>query len=128
MAEPTVRVRGARELRAALKRAGVSLQDLKDANAAVGQLVADAAAAVAPRRTGRLAGSLRPAKAAGRARVMAGGASVPYAGPIHWGWPARGIAAQPFIADTAAATESQWLGTYQDALDDIIRTVERTTP
>lgn len=128
MPEPTVRVSGARELRAALKRAGVSLQDLKDANEAVGQLVADAAKPEGPRRTGRLVGSVRPAKAAGRARVMAGGASVPYAGPIHWGWPARGITAQPFIADAAQATEGQWLGQYQEALDDIIRTVERTTP
>ncbi len=124
MPQPAVTVTGARELRAALKRAGVSVQDLKDANERVGQLVARAAAASGPRRSGRLVGSLRAAKAAGRARVLAGLASVPYAGPIHWGWPDRHIEPQPFIAAAAHDTETQWLGQYQSALDQLIRQVE----
>jgi hypothetical protein len=59
---------------------------------------------------------------------MAGSASVPYAGPIHWGWPDRHIPAQPWIAAAAQDTQSQWLSEYQDALDQIIATIERTTP
>jgi hypothetical protein len=58
-----------------------------------------------------------------RARVVAGRASVPYAPPIHWGWPARNIAAQPFVSQAAQATESQWLPVYlhdvQQALDRV---------
>jgi len=128
MGQPTVKVQGARELRAALKRAGISLADLKAANQAVGALVARAATPHAPRRTGRLGGSARAAKAAGRARVMAGGASVPYAGPIHWGWPARHIAPQPWIADAARDTQGAWMSEYQDAIDQIVQTVHRSTP
>jgi hypothetical protein len=124
MPQPTVRVTGARELRASLKRAGIGLEDLKEANQRVGELIARLAAPRGPSRTGRLVGSLRASKAAGRARVLAGGAAVPYAGPIHWGWESRGIAPQPFIADTAKATEAQWLGQYEDAIADIIRKVE----
>jgi hypothetical protein len=37
---------------------------------------------------------------------------VPYAGPIHWGWPSRGIAAQPFVSDAAVRTETVWLPIY----------------
>ena len=45
--------------------------------------------------------------------MSAGGASLPYAGPIHWGWPARRIEAQPFIADAAQATEPIWIPAYE---------------
>lgn len=124
MAQPTVSVHGARELRAALKRAGVEVNDLKAANERVGELVARAAAPRGPLRTGKLTASLRAAKAAGRARVLAGSAAVPYAGPIHWGWEARHIAPQPFIADAARSTESAWLGEYEAALAALIRKVE----
>lgn len=125
MASPTVRVVGARELRRSLKRAGLDVTDLKDANYAVGELVARAAAPRAPVRTGRLAGSLRSSRAAGRARVLAGGAAVPYAGPIHWGWEARNIAPHPFIRDAAQSTEAVWLPVYEAALAEIIRKVEQ---
>jgi hypothetical protein len=128
MPRPTVQVTGARELRAALKRAGISVQDLKDANAAVGRLVAAASKPSAPRRSGRLAGTVRATKAAGRARVNVGTAGVPYAGPIHWGWPARHISPQPWVATTAQDTQSQWLPLYQEALEQIIATIERDTP
>jgi hypothetical protein len=49
---------------------------------------------------------------------------VPYAGPIHWGWPARHIKAQPWLADTAASTQSTWEGTYLSALEHIIDSIE----
>lgn len=122
-----VRIDGARELRAALKRAGVELADLKDANARVSAYVASMAAGRAPRRSGRLASSIRGNKAAGRASVAAGSARLPYAGPIHWGWPSRGIAPQPFIAETAKQTEAIWLADYSRAIDAVIKKVESAT-
>lgn len=125
MARPTVTVTGARELRAALKRAGVSLQDLKDANAAVGKFIAERSRPRAPRRTGALANAAKASKAAGRARVLV---TKVYAGPIHWGWQAHHIEPQPWVQLTAQDTQGQWLHEYQDALDNIIRTIERTTP
>lgn len=53
---------------------------------------------------------------------MAGGAAVPYAGPIHWGWPSHNIEPQPFIAAAAQDTEPQWLGLYER---DVQRTLDR---
>jgi hypothetical protein len=123
MADVGVRVEGLATLTRTMRKAGEDLADLKDANARAAQVVVSAAAAMAPRRSGRLASSIRGTRAAGRARVQAGRASVPYAGPIHWGWPARRIGAQPFLTDAAQATEGTWLPQYlkdvQAALDGV---------
>lgn len=124
MAEgPTVRVEGGRELRATIRRACGDLEDLKAANSRAAGMVAQWASVTAPRRTGALGSSVRPGRAAGRARVSGGGASVPYAGVIHWGWPQRRITAQPFISDAAVSTQPAWLPVYlhdiQHALDRV---------
>ena len=49
---------------------------------------------------------------------------LPYAGPIHWGWPARGICAQPFMTDAAADTEPSWTRTYRAEVDRILDRIE----
>lgn len=119
----SVVITGLPRLRSALRQAGGDLADLKDANAAAAALVAGAASARAPRRTGRLAASVRGNRAVGRATVLAGGAAVPYAGPIHWGWPARGIEANPFASEAARATESVWVPIYEAAITRVVDTV-----
>jgi hypothetical protein len=124
MPGPVMRVEGARTLRASLKAAGLSVQDLKDAHRQVADQVLAASRPVAPHRTGRLAASMRASGTQTAAIVRAGGARVPYAGPIHWGWPARHIKAQPWLADTAASTQSTWEGTYLSALEHIIDSIE----
>lgn len=122
-AQQPVNVVGAAQLRRTLRAAGQELNDLKDANAKAAAFVAAASRTTAPRRSGRLAASVRGNRAAGRARVSAGGAAVPYAGPIHWGWPSHNIAPQPWISEQAERTEAVWLGMYvvdvQQALDKV---------
>lgn len=122
----TVRVDGLGKLRRELRRMGDDLADLKAANAAAAATVAAAAASRAPRRSGRLAASVRGNRAAGRATVAAGGAAVPYAGPIHYGWPARGIPGRPFVTDAAQATEPTWLPAYEAAIAGVVDTVGGT--
>jgi hypothetical protein len=121
---PVVTVDGLRTLRRTLKAAGVSLQDLKDAHAAVAQLVVTAAAPNAPHRTGALAASVRGSGTQAAAIVRAGRAAVPYAGPIHWGWPSRHITARPWLYEAAVDSQEQWTGVYLSALQHIIDTVE----
>jgi hypothetical protein len=129
VAGPALEVTGARQLRRALKDAGVSVQDLKDAHKAVAEDVARASAPRAPRRTGALAASVRPSGTQAGALVRAGnGRTVPYAAPVHWGWPARNITAQPWIYRTAEDRQPQWEDQYLRALEAIIRTVEGSTP
>ena len=107
-----------------MKAAGVELAELKAVHSRVAAMVAQRASSTAPRRTGRLASTVRGNKAAARATVMAGRASVPYANPIHWGWPARGIAAQPWMSDAATDTESQWLQVFEAGIRQAIDQIE----
>lgn len=109
-----VRIEGARTLRRTLRHAGVSAKDMRAANRAAGRIVADAAKGTAPKRSGRLARSVRPAGSTPSYAVVSAGTNgrVPYAGPIHWGWPARNIPAQPWLSDTARATEPVWITEY----------------
>lgn len=127
MPKPAIEVVGAAQLRRALKRAGVDVQDLKDAHRKIAQDVVAEAAPHAPRRTGRLAGTVRAAGTASASIVRAGRASVPYAAPIHWGHKSRGIKAQPWIAEAAEHEFDHAQDVVLDALQAIIRTVERTT-
>jgi hypothetical protein len=118
-----VEVVGGRELRRRMRQLEVDTADLKDANATVAATVAVAAAARAPRRSGRLASTGRGNRAAGRAVVTFGGAAAPYAAPIHYGWPARGIEGDPFVADAAQDTEPQWLSVYEAAIQRLVDAV-----
>lgn len=118
-----VQVIGGARLRSTLKRAGADMADLKDANQEAGQIVAGEARPISPHRSGRLAASVRAARQVGRARIQAGGAAVPYAGVIHWGWPSHNIAPQPFISTAAVATEPQWLPLYLDNVQKLCDSV-----
>ena len=115
---------GLARLRRTLKDFEDGVADLKDANAAAAEIVAREAQARAPKRSGALAGTIRGNRAAGKAVVAAGKAKVPYAGPIHWGWPARGIPRRPFITDAAAATQTTWLEEYEQNLQRLADRVE----
>lgn len=126
MARSMVQVDGLKRLQADLRRAGAGMDDLKDANAKVATLVATEAGARAPRRTGTLAGTGRGSRAAGKATVVFGSARVRYAGPLHWGWPARGIAAHPFAVDAALATQPEWMDLYAEELQAVADKVAGT--
>ena len=124
MTAPAFTVEGARQLRRTMKAAGISLQDLKDAHREAAELVKREAEPNAPRRNGTLAASMRAAGTQSAAIVRVGGARVPYAGPIHWGWEARHIAAQPWVAEAAEDTQPSWEQTYLDAVQVVIATIE----
>ena len=119
-----IRVEGAAELRRTLKRAGEDLSDLKTAHSAAAQIVAGRGRGTAPRRTGTLAASVRGSGTATAAVVRAGGARVPYAGPIHWGWPSRGITAQPWLSEAATDTETVWVAGYERDVERILDRVK----
>lgn len=120
MSEPALQVRGARELRAALRRAGQDMADLKDTHRQVAGIVVGRGRTTAPRRTGRLGANVRAGATQTAAIARAGGARVPYAQPIHWGWHRRGIKPQPWLSHAAQATEPEWFGIYAAAIDRIL--------
>lgn len=115
----TVTVDGLNRLVRALRAAGDGIDDLKAAHQQVGAMVAAGAAARAPRRSGKLASSVKAAKQANRVRIMVP-ARVRYAGVIHYGWPKRGIVARPFILDAAEQLETEWIGVYTAAVQAVL--------
>jgi hypothetical protein len=129
---PAVEVEGLRTLRRTLKTAGLDLQDLKDAHDEVAQLVVRRSDPYAPRSargsnrgpSGTLAATVRGSGVQSGAVVRLGRATVPQAGPIYWGHPARHIVGRQWVHETAAATQGEWTGTYLAALEDIIDKIE----
>lgn len=119
-----VEVEGARQLRRTLRQAGDDLGDLKDANKRAAEIAAAGALRNAPRRSGALAGDIRAAGTKTAGVVRAGRKRLPYAGPIHWGWPARGIEAQPYLTEGAQQTESVWVPMYEKELDEALAKVK----
>ncbi len=122
MAGRQVSVEGARELRKALKTVGDEAKaGLKDVNVEVAEIVARAAVTRVPSRSGALRETVRAAGAQTRASVKAGFKKVPYAGVIHFGWPARKIAPQPFLYDALDARRDEVVDTYANGMADLLR-------
>ena len=114
-----VDVKGQAGLARAFRRAGRDdvVVAIREANRAGAELVASAARGRAPRRSGSLAGSIRVSGSERAGMVRVGSARVPYAGPIHFGWPRRNIAPQPFLYDTLDARRAAILKIYEERLD-----------
>lgn len=115
-----VRVDGAARLRQTMKAAGLKLRDLSAVNRRTAAKVVQAAGPGAPRRTGVLAASVKPS---GTQRVAAARSNLVYAPVVHFGWPARGQAAQPWVFQAAIATEPEWTGYYEQEIDKLLGTI-----
>jgi hypothetical protein len=123
-----ITVEGGRQLRKALADLDPKLDDLKDAHQRVSKIVEQHAKGNAPRKTGRLANSIRGNRAKTRATVKAGGARVRYAGPIEWGWPKRNIEARHYLVNAAHDTEPTWQRIYLEDVNDLLDKVAASTP
>jgi hypothetical protein len=90
-----VRVTGLRELDRDLRATGLKLSDLDFS--AIAREGMRLAAHFAPKRSGKLAASLRASKAKSRATIRAGASRVRYAGAINYGWRRRNIEPARFM-------------------------------
>lgn len=120
----TIRIENLKKIIRQMEKAGADAQDMKDLMYEVGTLVVNGAAGLVPVRSGRLAGNIRASKAKTKAIVRAGGARVPYAGVIHYGWPAHNIVANEFLDKAREDRKQQIVSTISDGIDDILRKVD----
>ena len=120
MARPQVQIEGSRRLRRELRRAGADLGDLRTAHLQAAGIAAQAGRGEAPRRSGALAGSVRPGATRTAGMIRAGGRKVPYAGVQEYGWPARGIREQAYLRGGAQASEAAWLNIYWRELEQAL--------
>ena len=122
-------------MRRTLKQSGIDLKQLRDANREAARSILPIAIGMAPVGTpppphwnvpppGRLKASLRVAATNRAGIVRAGRKSVPYAGVIHWGWPARHITPHPWIMRAAQENEAVWMAVYMHHIDDILDQIE----
>ena len=114
-----------RETRRGLKRMGGRLDDLSVPDDAAGDLVLAEARRNAPRRSGDLVNSLELVP--DRPGVVVTSRLV-YAAPIHYGWPARNIEAQPFLDDALATVGDDIVKPYAAYTDDLAKKLDRETP
>ena len=131
----SVKLENAGEVRRALRSLDVDLSDMVEVNVKVADFVIARARSIGPKRSGALVGSLRPSKSKNRVRILVGSARVPYAGPIHWGWPNRPknapplwggpIAANPFVSRAAQETEPAWQAIYAHEIQKLCDAAQR---
>lgn len=114
-----IRVTGLSQTLRQLSAAGASADDLKDLMVSIGEIVVRAA--TPPEDSGTLASTLRTGRGKTKAVVRAGGARAPYAGVIHYGWPAHGIEAQPFLTDALADNRSKIFDRLDDGIGDLLK-------
>lgn len=108
-------------------------KQLRAANKDVATMVVRAAGPLVPRRSGRLAQSLKPSATDTAAYGKAGTpARVPYAAAIHWGTGPRSgqrgphnIKGRPFLWDAADRTLREAVQKYEQQIDDLIERVMR---
>lgn len=107
-----IKIVGERRLIASLTEAAKNLEDFRNPARAAASIAAAAARGIAPVRTGALRGSIR-ASASKKTGIIQAGAGLRYARPVHWGSPARGILARPFLSKGAQASEAIWVRGFE---------------
>lgn len=128
-----VRIKNMRATLAALEEIGTPRDAIKEANFKAATIVADEARTLAPiSRTkykpgGALKRSIRANKALTKATVRAGGARVPYANPIHWGWfydrknfVYKNIKPNPFLVKAMGYTRDEVVKTYYENINKLM--------
>lgn len=112
-------VRGLARTNRALTQAGADSTDMKQLMFDIGMIVVRAAQP--PVLTGRTQASIRAGRGKTKAVVRSGGARVPYAGVVHYGWPARNIEPQPYLLNALQEKRGDVFEKLENGIDDILR-------
>lgn len=122
-----IQVDGLRELTKSLRAVDRTLpRELTAIHKRIAQPIATRANQTVPRRTGRLAGSIRPLGSQRSAQVAAGRKNIPYAGVIHFGWPRHNIDPQPFLFTAIEAEHEETVVNYQREIETFLDRVWET--
>lgn len=116
-----IKVEGLNDVVRALVELGFEVEDLK---AAFGRISAHGLIvyrSFTPRRTGTLRGDYRASRTKNRAALAVGRASVPYARPVQWGWPARNIKPAHFVQKGDRAMEPRVIPLLEADINRIVK-------
>ena len=113
-------IEGLAEVNKALRSMSKDTRDsMKATHKRAAAIVIQGAKRFVPVVSGKLATSIRDGSTQRMGRVRVGAASVPYAGPIHFGWPARQIKPQPFIYDALDGRRREVAAVYAKRIDEL---------
>lgn len=121
-----VRVHGLRETVRSLERLGIEAADLKAAFKRIGALVQHEAQTLAPKKSGRLAASIKPSNTKNKSIIRAGGARVVYAGVQHYGG-YNNIKPHPFLTEAVGRNQSKAVDLMDEELNRLIRSLGLNT-
>lgn len=110
-----------RQLRKLSDDVDYQAEEFLTANKEIANFVKSDAMRFVPVLSGALSASLREAATKKSAKVKAGGGKVAYAGPIHYGWPARRITPQPFFLDAIDQRRDEIKKRYEEMVDKLIK-------
>jgi hypothetical protein len=113
-----------RQLRKLSSEVDYNTEEFLGVHKALASAVAGDSKQFVPVLTGALRDSLRAFATKKSARVKAGGnfrGVIEYAGPIHFGWPARRIQPQPFIYDAIDRRRNEVKERYEKLVNDLIK-------
>lgn len=122
MAEYAYRVDGLnRAIRAAAK-AGADSENMRELMHSIGEIVAGRGRALAPARSRKMVGSIRAGRGKTKAVVRTGFESkrLPYAGVVHYGWPAHHIKPNQFMLKAIEQTRGEVITRLETGLGAIL--------
>ena len=120
-----IKITGLSEVQRKLRKLSTDALDLNkteflETNKQVAEIVINETKKYVPILTGALAAAIRNASTKKSAKVRAGNAAVPYAGPIHFGWPSRSIKPNTFLYEAIDARKSEVANRYAELVSDLI--------
>lgn len=125
MASSALMVVGQRRFVSTMRKAGADMDELKDVNRKAANIALPAVRSLTPHgRTGKLSRSVRAGATKRAGVIRAGRSSVPYAGVINYGWPARHITGRQFVNQGVASTEGQWTRLYEQFIEKTLSQVK----
>lgn len=116
-----IEIDGLNQTLRALSKAGADAENMRELMHSVGNIIVAGAQAHIPVRTGALSASLRAGRGKTKAVVRAGRALVPYAGVIHYGYPARNIAPTMFLVKSMRANQQAVIERLNEGLNDLLK-------
>jgi len=142
--QDSIRIRNLKQVQNALKELGVSNQELGRASFEAGSITARSIQAFMPRRTGKLASTVKASKLGTKVVVTIGNnTTATYAAPVNFGWLFVGpghqkspraersktgtpnIKPRRFIEKALRTTRQRVLDTYIDELQKLVHKYER---
>lgn len=120
-----IKITGLSEVQRNLRKLSTDALDLNkteflETNKQVAEIVINETKKYVPILSGSLAAAIRNASTKKSAKVRAGNAAVPYAGPIHFGWPARSIKPNTFLYEAIDARKSEVANRYSELVSDLV--------